>query len=174
MCQGCHVYFLPFAKQNKTEVWSRFQNWVKLRFELKRSQSTQWLGVVVSLAMFFIDSLESFFNLTLQKVFFTGVFLDLILQEVFRYSKPCFSCCSDLVAQNAAPSLLHNMSSKTSSAAPVPLSGLLYWLPGPSLRSSSIYQFYLIGFFFSPSFLIFRTGGNKDKINSYFPPRNVC
>ena len=117
--------------------------------------------------MFYTDSSGRL--LALAKSFFHWGIL-LILQEVFRYSKPCFSCCSDLVAQNAAPSLLHNMSSKSSSPAPVPLSGFLYWLPGPSLSSSSICQFYLIGFF-SPSFLNFRTGGNTDKINSYFPPK---
>ena len=42
ICQSCYMYFLPFAKQNESEIWPRF--WRPLKFNA--------LGPLCPLAMF--------------------------------------------------------------------------------------------------------------------------
>ena len=58
ICKRCSIYFSPFAKQNKAEVWPRFQCLLKLLLSTNGVEwvkvPTQFLGSVVPLTMFLI------------------------------------------------------------------------------------------------------------------------
>ena len=43
ICQSCSTHFSPLAKQNHTEVWPRFQSWLKL---LLWTNGVEWVKVV--------------------------------------------------------------------------------------------------------------------------------